>query len=229
MIPSSALGLHLHDKEFRLCLQYWLGLRMSEEGATCPICQRSADPYGDHQVGCGGNGDRIYQHDSVRDAIFSAAQSAALAPRKEAPSVILGSSSCTADVYLPNWRRGQPAALDIHVISTMQQQTLVGASTTPGYALQVSEERKMAAHAGACQAAGVSFIPLVVESLGGWSYEAIQTIKSIGRLQGQRLGLPPPDTTRHLFQRLAIALWKGKGSLWIRRQPVRSAMIDGLV
>ena len=41
----------------------------------------------------------------------------------------------------------------------------------------------MAAHAGACRAAGVSFIPLVVESLGGWSYEAIQTIKSIGRLQ----------------------------------------------
>ena len=120
--------------------------------------------------------------------------------------------------HLPNWRRGQPAALDIH--ATMQQQTLVGASTTPGYALQVGEERKMAAHAG------VSFIPLVVESLGGWSYEAIQTIKSIGRLQGQRLGLPPPDTTRHLFQRLTIALWKGNASLWVRRQPVRSAIID---
>ena len=41
--------------------------------------------------------------------------------------------------------------------------------------MQVSEERKMAAHAGACRAAGVSFIPLVVESLGGWRYEAIQT------------------------------------------------------
>ena len=115
------------------------------------------------------------------------------------------------------------------VISTMQQQTLVGASTTPRYALQVGEERKMAAHVGACRAAGVSFIPLVVESLGGWSYEAIQTIKSIGRLQGQRLGLPPPDTTRHLFQRLAIALWKGNASLCVRRQLVRSAMIDGLV
>ena len=35
------------------------------------------------QVGCGGNGDRIHRHDSVRDALFSAAQTAALAPRKE--------------------------------------------------------------------------------------------------------------------------------------------------
>ena len=26
---------------------------------------------------------------------------------------------------------------------------------------------------------------------------------------GQRLGLPPNETTKHLFQRLAICLWKG--------------------
>ena len=160
---------------------------------------------------------------------YSAAQSAALAPRKEAPSVIPGSSSRPADVYLPNWKRGQPAALDIHVISTMQQQTLVGASTTPGHALRVGEERKMAAHAGPCRAACVTFIPLVVESLGGWSEEAIYIIKSIGRLQGQRLGIPPPETTRHLFQRLSISLWRGNASLWVRRQPALSATVDGIV
>ncbi len=40
------------------------------------------DAYGDHQVGCGGNGDRIHRHDSIRDALFSAAQTAALAPRR---------------------------------------------------------------------------------------------------------------------------------------------------
>ena len=98
--PSSTLCLHLQDKEFRLCLQYWLGLRMSNEGVICPVCQVTADAYGDHQVGCGGNGDRILRHDSIRDAVFSAAQSAALAPRKEAPSVIPGSSSRPADVFL---------------------------------------------------------------------------------------------------------------------------------
>ena len=30
---------------------------------------------GDHQVGCGGNGDRIHRHYSIRDALFSAAHS----------------------------------------------------------------------------------------------------------------------------------------------------------
>ena len=41
-----------------------------------------ADPMGDHNVGCGCNGDRIHKHDSLRDVFFSAAQSAA---RKEVP------------------------------------------------------------------------------------------------------------------------------------------------
>ena len=79
-IPSTTLGLHLQNKEFRLCLQYWLGLRMFDDGALCHICQRVTDALGDHHVGCGGNGDRILRHDSIRDALFSAAQSAALAP-----------------------------------------------------------------------------------------------------------------------------------------------------
>ena len=93
-----------------------------------------ADPLGDHQVGCGGNGDRIRRHDSIRAALFSAAQSAALVPRKEVPALIPGTHSRPADVYLPNWKRGQPAAIDVIVISALQQLTLEGAV--------MSQERK---------------------------------------------------------------------------------------
>ena len=56
---------------------------------------------------------------------------------------------------------------------------------------------------------GGLFFPLVVESLGVWSDEAIDIIKSIGGLQGQRLGISPNESTQHLFQRLAVSLWKG--------------------
>ena len=164
---------------------------MVETNTPCPVCQVISDPYGDHQVGCGGNGDRIHRHDSIRDALFSAAQSAALAPRKEVPALIPGNCSRPADIYLPNWRRGQPAALDVTVISALQQLTVEGAADTQGYALTVGRERKLAAHSTDCRSVGVDFIPLVVESLGGWDDEAIATISSIGRLLGQRLGIPP--------------------------------------
>ena len=178
---------------------------------------------------CGGNGDRIHRHDPIRDMLFSAAQAAALAPRKEVHSLIPGSSSRPADVYLPNWKRGQPAAIDMTVISTLQQQTRTAAANTPGHALTVAEERKMAAHAEACHAVGVLFIPLAAETLGALSREAIDTIASIGRIQGQRLGIPPSESIRHLFQRLAIALWRGNATLWIHQQPVHPATVDGLI
>ena len=228
VVPSTALGLHLFDWEYRLCLQYWLGLRMVSEGTRCPVCNSLVDPFGDHQVGCGGNGDRIHRHDSLRDALYSAAQSAALAPRREVPSLIPGSSSRPADVFLPQWKRGQPAAIDVTVISTLQQLTVVGASTTKGHALSVGEERKRAAHAEACHSVGVSFIPLVIESLGGWSDQAADTIRCFGRLLGQRLGTDTADTTTHLFQRLSIRLWRGNAIMWVRRIPTRAAEVDGI-
>ena len=137
--------------------------------STVEICHVAADSFGDHHVGCGGNGDRIFRHDSIRDAIFSAAQSAALAPRKEFPSLIPGCHNRPADVFLPHWDRGLPTALDISVISILQQRTVHGAAENQGYALSICEERKMATHAASCREVGVSFIPLAVESLGGWS------------------------------------------------------------
>ena len=178
------------------------------------VCQALADPFGDHHVGCGGNGDRIHRHNSIRDAIFSAAQTAALAPRRELPSLIPGSQACPADIFLPNWDRGRPTALAVTVISTLQQLTLQGAAITPGHALAVGENRKMSMHASQCLAVGVSFVPLV-ESLGGWSDLAVKTLSSIGRLLGRQLGILPSDSVHHLFQRCAISLWRGNASLWL--------------
>ena len=71
-------------------------------------------------MGCGGNSDRIQRHNSIHDVIFAAAQSAALTPQKEDPAIVAGTSSRPADVLLPTWSRGQPAALYVTVISPLQ-------------------------------------------------------------------------------------------------------------
>ena len=78
----------------------------------------------------------------IRDVVFSSTQPAALCPRKEVPSLIPSSMSRPADVYLPSWTNGKPAALDVSVISPMQQLTLPGASTSQGYTTGVGEDRK---------------------------------------------------------------------------------------
>ena len=131
MVPSPSLGLHLQDREFRRCLRYWLGVPLYNSSYSCPECHVTADPFGDHQVGCGGNGDRISRHNSIRDVVFCAVQSAALAPSKETPNLVPNSQSRPADILIPNWSRGRPAALDVHVISPLQRQTLPLFPDTP--------------------------------------------------------------------------------------------------
>ena len=67
--------------------------------------------------------------------MLSAAQSASLSPRREVPSLVPGSSSCPADVFLPCWTHGRPATLDVSVISPLQQLTLQEAASSQGHAL----------------------------------------------------------------------------------------------
>ena len=153
VVPSASLGLHIHDEEFGCSLRYWLGVPLYGSMYHCPECGLSADMMGDHQVGCGGNGDRISRHNNIRDVLFSAAQSAALGPRKEAPGIIPNSSARPADILLPNWSRGRQAALDVSVLSPLQQLTLSEAAVTPGHALQVCVRRKLTANLPACRAA----------------------------------------------------------------------------
>ena len=88
--------------------------------------------HGNHQVACGGGGDRITCHNSLRDVIVTTAQAAALGPRIEAPCLVPNSSSRPADVLLPSWSQGRSAALDVSVISPLQKLTLNGAATSPG-------------------------------------------------------------------------------------------------
>lgn len=100
------------DQEFRVCLQYWLGLRLFSE-SNCSQCGLRVDSYGDHHLHCSGYGDKIFRHDVLHDTIFSAARWAGLSPKLEAPYLILNSSACPVDIYLPSWSDGSPAAQDI--------------------------------------------------------------------------------------------------------------------
>ena len=232
-IPSSTLGLHLQDQEFRCCLRYWLGVPLHSSPYSCPECHNTADPFGDHQVGCGGNGDRITRHNAIRDVVFSAAQSAALAPSKEMPNLIPDSLSRPADVFLPTWSRGRPAALDVHVISPLQQQTMGEAASTPD-ALQVRVQRKLASHLSACRFVGVEFIPFVMETLGGLAEDSIFILRSLGKAIAQTVGSLDTSTdtsvcTKQLFHRTAIALWRGNAIQWLHRQPTLPPSTGGFV
>ena len=92
------------------------------------------------------------------------------------------------------------------VISPLQKTLVEKAAVNPGHALNKARERKNRVHIADCQRAGVDFLPMVVEALGGWDTESAECIRRIARAQGARLGLPSHEAVPRLFQRLSITL-----------------------
>ena len=105
------------------------------------------------------------------------------------------------------------------------------ASITPGHALQVSVQRKLSSSLSACRSVGMDFIPLVAETLGGLAEDTITTISAIGKAISARTGYMDSSSTstKHLFRRIAIALWCGNASLWLHRQPSLPPSLDGVL
>ena len=139
------------------------------------------------------------------------------------------SRSLYGGVILPRGSLVPPPPLLLLMVSyNSYNNTIQGASVTPGYAITVREDRKFRIHLENCLAAGVSFVPLVVESLGGWSDEAIDTLRLIGKQQAQRMGLPPSHSINHLFKRLSIVLWHRNACMWASRMPIHLPSEDGI-
>ena len=98
------------------------------------------------------------------------------------------------------------------------------------HALDVGVSRKLGSHLSDCRSVGMDFIPLVAETLGGLAKDTIRMTRAIGKALGKRTNPDDPSTsTKHLFGRLAIALWRGNACCWIHRTPLTHPSLDGLI
>ena len=84
-----------------------------------------------------------------------------------------------ADILLPNWALGKPAAFDISVTSPLNPNVLSVAGLSAGAAALSTEERKHMENDPKCNALGWYCIPLVAESYGAWGKEAIDHLKCL--------------------------------------------------
>ena len=216
-VPLKALGLTLPAAEFRFAVSYRLGVPLLNSESTCPKCSRTLDTFGDHALACAADGDRISRHDRLRDVVFNSAAKTSLSPILEKTNLTF-SRSHPGDIYLPCWSRGRPAALDMTVISSLQSSTLQSAGTSAGHAHEVSDERKFTKHLSACEEAGISFVPLSVEALGGCSPIAAKTIRRIASMAAARSACADPGQAAcYLMQQLSVVLQKGNSTVLMSR------------
>ena len=117
--------------------------------------------------------------------------------------------------------------MDITVTNPLQDGTVAEAVVTPGYPLDFRYKMKMSGAAAACQIEGIKFIPLVVETLGGWHSVAEKEVKKLASAKARHGGQEEEEALRHSFTRLSILLMRGNAAILSNRVPGCVAEVEG--
>jgi hypothetical protein len=227
------LSLNLLPQEFRQTSLYCLGVPLSDlsdlsdASWACPACGKPSGYFGDHAISYAAEGSRIGRHDRLRDHLYSIAMGACLSPQKEARGLLSSSLSKPGDIFLPNWK-GRRTALDVTVTSPLCKSYVRKASTTTGAALDIRCQTKRRVHDAQCRQQGIFFIPLAVETLGGWETEAASTIRAMALQLASRTCTPNSIVVNQTFQRLGVLLQRGNAALLaLHGPPQRPSHITG--
>ena len=121
-------------------------------------------------------------------------------------SLLPGSDDRPADVLLPFWANGKDAALDISVVNPLQQELVRKVARDGDSGVQHSFNIKMGKYSDRCEAEGIEFIPLIVDTFGGWHKESLEVVSKLGRQVSRQTGKEEEEIVRQLRQRVAILL-----------------------
>ncbi|CAK0860758.1 unnamed protein product, partial [Prorocentrum cordatum] len=168
--PSEQLGLLFEPEEFACEVKRRLLMPVYETEHFCPCSEDVCDRHGRHAGLCAGAGDRVHWHNGARNVVGTFATSAGFNPTLEQPGLlpprpddVQVNGRRPADVYMPPWFQGAPAAFDFAVSSPRRQAARVLAFQGVGRAAQEYElvKRNHLDTERQFQQQGVAFIPLV--------------------------------------------------------------------
>ena len=159
------------------------------------------------------------RHHHLRNHLHEVAVAAGLGPAKEARFLIPGEDSRPADVFIPQFAAGLDAVIDVTVVNPLQRATVTGAATTAGHATTYAHQRKMRGAGEACRRQGITLMPVVVESLGGWGEEAVMVVRRLAGALARHTGQEEKDVLRLQWGNLAISLQCGNAAILGNRIP----------
>ncbi|KAL5473662.1 hypothetical protein EMCRGX_G028172 [Ephydatia muelleri] len=185
----------------------------------CPYCpDHQLDPLGHHAVTCKGGGDVVLRHNSLRDVYVASpplrdvfaqfCHRARLGGQLEVGHGYGAEKSLSrpADILVPNWMIGKPAAFDLTVVSPLNSTTLNEAGARSGSAAGKAEVRKHNANDAKCTELGWVCIPLAVETYGCWGVEAQGSISRLAARLALQLQCSKSKAITSIYQRLNLTL-----------------------
>jgi hypothetical protein len=215
-------------EEFICELKARLLMDQFSEDTRCPVCSSILDRRGRHAKVCACNGDRSRRHNAVRNRISRIADAARARPELEKPGLLPPSPEQPnatqrrpADIYIPSWKNGLPAALDIAITSPQRHDIGAEAARKSGAAAAAYEQckRDYLDTAADCQRQGISFVPLVAEPSGGWGTSALCTLRALARSIALTTGRDSGTELRSHRQALCILIRQANARAIFRRDP----------
>ena len=127
-----------------------------------------------------------------------------------------------ADVYIPRWRAGPPAAWDFAVTSGLRLESIADSVRDPDAALTKYEDfkRQHQDTQAQCQAQGITFIPMIMEAVGGgWGRVARGVWSELAKTSALATGELATENSCgfQLQQRLAMCLHRENARACLRR------------
>ena len=102
---------------------------------------------------------------------------------------------------------GRPGYFDITVRNTLQPSYIARVAETSGVVAEAAEMGKDDCHHARVSLTGGTFYPLVVETLGLWSPDSLETLKSISSKVCAVLAVPFWKALKNLLEQLSVRLW----------------------
>ena len=238
--PCKAAGTAFPHSLCQVAIQRRLRVPLADTEHFCPACGEVMDRFGDHALACSCRGDRTKRHNVQRNqALFDSLASGFTGAELERPGLLQpreagegppedegdGDRLDTngrrpADVYVPRWRNGIPAALDFAITSGMRSDLLVHSAASCTAATERYEERKREHQKTAerCSEQGITFIPMVLEAhAGGWGPSARKAFAVLAKRTADATGEDAAVVADRYAQRRSVLLQKENARAVLRR------------
>jgi hypothetical protein len=131
---------------------------------------------------------------------------------------------------LPFWDNGRDVCLDVCVVSPQQAALVQQAAREGGGDVAVNHafKAKMRKYEDCCAAEGLSFLPLAVDSYGGWHTRSLEALTKLGRQVARVVGKREDEAVMQLRQRAAILHVRDSVEIMRSRSPtVVPPEVDG--
>ena len=115
----------------------------------------------------------------------------------ESYGLLPGSNNRPADLLIPHWCSGKDAALEFTTVNPLQAALVRGASQKVESAVDQAHRVKCRKYGERCAREGITFLPLAVETLGGWHTSALDSIRRLGRKVARNVGKEDQKVKRH--------------------------------